>query len=88
MAMALYNIRLILYRLVFRRLHVNSEERMHALATEIHHRPGAGVTADLFYRVLNPLGFRVRLHPHNQTVGAEAPQGVQGDPPHWRYRLG
>ena len=64
------------------------EECQYALATEIHHKPGHGVTEEFFVRVLSPLGFSLNLYPHNQTVGAEVLAGEVGVPPHWRYRLG
>jgi len=76
-----YQIRLWIYRLVLRNLHIHQEERSRMLATEIHHQPGDGVTADLFRQTLAPLGFVVHLYPHNHTVGAEALQGQRGRPP-------
>lgn len=87
-ALAFYKIRLPIYRLFLRRLHVNSTERLAALATEIHHKPGYGVSKDLFHQVLQSSEFEVKLYPHNQAIGAEVFQGVWGDPPHWRYQLG
>ena len=88
LGMMMYNIRHLLYRFVFRQLHIDSTERTHALATEIHHRPGSGVTSELFLQTLEPLNFTVKLYPHNHTVGAEVLQGEQGHPPHWRYQVG
>lgn len=84
-----YRIRLgILYRFFLKDLHTPEEERRYALATEVHHKPGHGVTQTLFYETLKPMGFSVSVHPHNNAVGAEALTGVCGSPPHWRYRLG
>ncbi|AMW29054.1 class I SAM-dependent methyltransferase [Arthrospira platensis] len=88
LAMILYKIRLPLYRLFFRNLHIKYSERLAALKTEAHHRPGDGVTSALFYQNLRPLGFTVKLYPHNNTVGAEVVEGHFGQPPHWRYGLG
>ena len=61
---------------------------MSALATETHHKPGDGVSPDLFRKTLEPMGFTVNLYPHNHTVGADVLKGDIGKPPHWRYRLG
>lgn len=88
LGMAFYNIRLSVYRLLLRQLHIPHEERMTALATETHHRPGDGVTPMLFHQMLEPLGFTVNIYPHNNAIGAEALQGKRGNPPHWRYRIG
>lgn len=83
-----YNIRLPIYRLFLRKLHISKQERTCMLATEIHHKPSDGVTSDLFYQTLEPLNFTVKLYPHNNTGGAEVLQGDYGQPPHWRYRIG
>lgn len=88
LAMVLYKMRLPLYKLIFRNLHIKSSERLAALKTEAHHRPGDGVTSALFYQNLRPLGFTVKLYPHNNTVGAEVVEGNRGQLPHWRYSLG
>jgi SAM-dependent methyltransferase len=53
------------------------EQRMRE-ATEAHHRPGSGVTRELFLTVLRPRGFDVRLFPHNHVVGASALDGQIG----------
>lgn len=85
----LYKIRLkVIYRLFLKRLHIPLEERLTALATEIHHHPGDGVTSELFYKILLPMGFKVNIYPHNNAAGAEALEGFCGKPPHWRYRVG
>jgi ubiquinone/menaquinone biosynthesis C-methylase UbiE len=88
LARALYNIRFWLYHWFFRDLDYEPTERQFALQTEIHHHPGAGVTAELFEQILLPLGFSLQLYPHNQTVGAELLQGEYGKFPHWRYPVG
>ena len=89
LGMFLYKIRQKIYQLCLRDLYVSSyEERTAALATEIHHYPGKGVTSELFTQTLEPLGFTVNLYPHNQSVGAETLQGVRGPFPHWRYPVG
>lgn len=88
LALLFYKIRLPIYKFFLRSLHIESVERLTALKTEIHHRPGDGVTAQLFTQTLRPMGFQVHLFPHNQTVGAEILQGAQGNFPHWRYEWG
>ncbi|MBD1918207.1 class I SAM-dependent methyltransferase [Phormidium sp. FACHB-322] len=89
LGLLLYKLRLgFIYRFFLKDLYVPDEERLSALATEVHHRPGHGVTRDLFLDTLPLLGFEVKLYPHNNAIGAEALQGKWGKPPHWRYRIG
>ncbi|WP_346291457.1 class I SAM-dependent methyltransferase [Sphaerothrix gracilis] len=88
LGMAFYRLRHLIYRYFLPSLDMEKEERRHALATEIHHHPGGGVTAELFIKTLLPRGFSLNLYPHNQTVGAAVLEGCIGHPPHWRYRLG
>lgn len=83
-----YQLRHLIYAYCLPSLHMKKEERTYALATETHHRPGAGVTEEMFLQVLLLLGFDLNFYPHNQTVGAEALASETGKPPHWRYRLG
>lgn len=85
----LYKIRLtVIYRWFLKSLDVPETERLTALKTEIHHKPGDGVTKELFSQALEPMGFKVKFYPHNNAIGAEAIQGNYGNPPHWRYRVG
>ena len=86
--MLIYRMRLRIYQLILPTLHIEREERLNALSTELHHRPGDGVTRELFTNALSSHEFDVSLYPHNQTVGAAALDGDMGVPPHWRYRLG
>ena len=88
LGMGLYKIRHLIYQRFMPHLHLAAGEREFALATEVHHQPGKGVTRELLTETLEPLDFTVNLYPHNQAVGAEVFEGVIGDPPHWRYRLG
>jgi ubiquinone/menaquinone biosynthesis C-methylase UbiE len=83
-----YKMRLFIYQAFLPKLHIPKEERLYALSTETHHKPGDGVTPDLFRKTLEPMGFTVDLYPHNHTVGAAVLAGKMGQPPHWRYRLG
>lgn len=87
-ALWLYKIRLNIYKWVLKNLYIPKEERLSALATEIHHQPGRGVTENLFYETLEPMGFNVKVYPHNNATGDEVLKGIQGNPPHWRYRAG
>lgn len=86
--MFFYKIRLPIYRYLFRNLHIPFEERMAMNATELHHKPGDGVTEELFRSTLEPMGFSVKVYPHNNNIGREALTGNPGSPPHWRYSLG
>ena len=51
-----------------------------------HHRPGAGVTPDLYAQALEPLGFDVKLYPHNHDLGSEVLSGNVGQA-QFRYRF-
>lgn len=82
----LWNIRLPFYRLLKRGGHATPEEQFWSTATEAHHRPGAGVTPELFHQALEPMGLTINLYPHNQKVGAEVFQGVRGRQA-WNMRL-
>ena len=48
------------------------------LATEIHHNPGDGVACEHFHRVLEPMGFDIRLYRHSNNAGAEVLEGQSG----------
>ena len=87
--LGLYKIRLnIIYRWFLKNLYIPETERLPALATEIHHKPGSGVTKELFTQVLEPRRFKLQFYPHNNAIGAAALNGNYGTPPHWRYRVG
>ena len=63
------------------------DERTARQKTEIHNqRPGDGITPELYYQILNPLGFDVKLYPHNHNLGAEVLLGQLGKSS-WRMRL-
>lgn len=79
----LYNIRLPFYRLF---QHHEYEEQMYRMESETHHRPGHGVTPDLYHKVLTPLGFDVKIYPHNAN-GREALNRVMGRA-NLKYRIG
>lgn len=89
LGLLLYKIRLsVIYKFFLKRLHRPLKERLAAYDTEIHHRPGHGVTRELFLTTLLNMGFEVDIYPHNNQIGAEALAGVRGPQPHWRYRVG
>lgn len=63
------------------------EERTARQKTEIHNqRPGDGITPELYDQILKPLGFDVKLYPHNHDLGAEVLKGRLGKSS-WRLRL-
>lgn len=64
---------------------MSQKEHDAMIASETHHIPGAGVTPELYYQTLEPLGFIVKVYPHNHTVGAEVLQGIYGRS-HMKYR--
>jgi hypothetical protein len=69
---------LIIYRLIKRGFHRSEDEQSIALASEIHHNAGDGVTRQLFDSVLIPRGFSVETFPHNHDVGSEILNGEIG----------
>ncbi len=86
LGLLLWNARLPLYIKLKRGGHSTKEESRWAQATEIHHQPGDGVTPQMYYQTLEPLGFEVALYPHNRTVGAQVLDGEFGKPP-WKCHL-
>jgi SAM-dependent methyltransferase len=85
-ALFLWQMRLPWYRLIKRGGHASAEEQKWSLAGEVHHKPGDGMTPELYHQTLEPLGFTVKLYPHNHTVGAEVLQGNYGRAA-WKYRF-
>lgn len=86
-AMLLWNARLLYYRLIGHSFHKNPEQQKWALACETHHKPGHGVTRELFESILEPLGFTVNVYPHNHELGKEVLQGQIG-PSEFKYKIG
>ncbi|WP_017317448.1 class I SAM-dependent methyltransferase [Mastigocladopsis repens] len=76
--MLLYKVRVPIYRLMSGGQFMSQEEHDAMIASETHHKPGSGVTPELYYQTLEPLGFNVKVYPHNHTVGAEVLQGNYG----------
>ena len=54
------------------------DEQKWALASEIHHHPGDGVSAEFFQKTLLAAGLEVKLYPHNNFVGADVFTGRRG----------
>ncbi|MCW3082237.1 class I SAM-dependent methyltransferase [Segetibacter sp.] len=86
-AKLLWNARLLYYRYIGHGFHKTSEQQKWGLACEIHHKPGHGVTEELFKTTLEPLGFTIQVFPHNHTLGAEVLQGLRGKA-ELKYKLG
>lgn len=86
-AKLLWNGRLIIYKLSGHGFHKTDSQQQWGLACELHHKPGHGVTRELFNNTLRPLGFEVKVYPHNHELGAEVLQGQKGKA-ETKYRLG
>jgi hypothetical protein len=81
-ALLLWRLRLPLYRWLKHGGHRAAEdEQTWALATELHHRPGDGVSESLLRSTLEPLDFSVDIYPHSHYVGKEVLTGVMGQAP-------
>lgn len=86
-AMLMWNFRLFYYKVIGHSFHKTDDQQQWGLACEIHHKPGHGVTKDMFKELLEPLGFEVRVFAHNHEVGAEVLQGKHGKAA-LKYRMG
>lgn len=83
----IWDLRMPIYRLMKRGGHrAEDDEQEWAAATEIHHRPGDGITEEMFRNILQPMGFDVSIYPHNHTVGKEIVSGHRGKAD-WKMRL-
>ncbi len=87
LAKLLWKSRIVLYRLIKHGFHKSTSQQYWALASEVHHKPGRGVTKELFNEVLDPLGFDVKVFPHNHELGEEVLTGKKGRA-EFKYRLG
>ncbi|AKD03989.1 class I SAM-dependent methyltransferase [Pontibacter korlensis] len=87
LAKLLWNSRLIIYKIKGYGFHKTDSQQQWGLACEIHHKPGHGVTKELFINILKPQGFEVNIFPHNHELGAEVLQGQKGKA-ELKYRLG
>src|SRR5437868_953926 len=82
LALLSWRLRLPIYRWLRRGGHTSADnEQYWALATELHHRPGDGVTEKLLRTALEPRGFDVDIYPHSHHVGREVLSGETGRAP-------
>ncbi len=79
-AKLLWRARLKIYQLMGHSFHKEKEQQHWALKSEIHHKPGHGVSKKLFEHTLSKLGFHVQVYPHNHTMGKEIFTGSKGIP--------
>mgnify|MGYP002777812234 FL=1 len=86
LGLLLWQMRLPFYRLLKRGGHSTQQEQFWGLATELHHKPGDGVTFEMYNQVLKPFGFDVELYPHSHEVGAAVLQGKYGYS-YWRCQI-
>lgn len=82
-ARLIWHARLPIYRWLKRGGHSTAIEQYWSTATEVHHRPGDGVTPELFHRVLDPMGFEIHLYPHNMRIGKDIVRGLRGRGPRY-----
>ncbi|HYH15188.1 MAG TPA: class I SAM-dependent methyltransferase [Flavisolibacter sp.] len=87
LAKLMWNARLIWYKITGHGFHKTNDQQYWGLACELHHKPGDGVTKQLFKKILEPLGFHVKVYPHNHTKGAQVLNGEKGKAA-FKYRLG
>ncbi|RYZ50274.1 MAG: class I SAM-dependent methyltransferase, partial [Chitinophagaceae bacterium] len=83
----MWDARLVVYKIIGKGFHKSNSQQQWALASEIHHQPGHGVTETFFKEALLPLGFTVKVYPHNHSLGAEVLQGKTGRA-EWKYWIG
>ena len=77
-----------IYRMMKRGGHNAAEDEGEwAFRSEIHHRPGDGLTESMLRSTLEPIGFTVGVYPHNHRVGAAALTGAMGTQPR-QIRMG
>ncbi len=83
----LREIRFFFYWLIRSKYYLSAEYRDARQATETHNqKPGDGITPEIYYQTLEPLGFEVKIFPHNHDLGAEVLTGQIGRMS-WKRRL-
>ncbi|KAA3439604.1 class I SAM-dependent methyltransferase [Rufibacter hautae] len=87
LAKVLWEGRLIFYKITGHGFHKTDSQQYWGLKCEIHHKPGHGVTKELFTDTLTPNEFEVKVFPHNHELGSEVLQGQKGKAS-LKYRLG
>jgi ubiquinone/menaquinone biosynthesis C-methylase UbiE len=87
LGLLLRDIRFFFYRITKSKYYLSPEYRIARQATETHNqKPGDGITPEIYYKTLEPLGFEVNIFPHNHDLGIEVLAGAIGKMP-WRRRL-
>jgi ubiquinone/menaquinone biosynthesis C-methylase UbiE len=91
MGLLAWKLRKPIYRLLNRGGHRSEgEQQAWAEKTEVHHRPGHGVTEDMVRSVLERRNFTLDIYPHNHGVGAdvlESKTGRAASKIRWAQRL-
>ncbi|CAM4204137.1 class I SAM-dependent methyltransferase [Gillisia limnaea] len=87
LALLLWKSRTLVYRYTGHGFHKEKGQQYWALKTEIHHKPGRGVSKELFEKSLKLHGFDVKIYPHNHTVDTKIFDGNIGKAA-FKYRLG
>jgi SAM-dependent methyltransferase len=83
----LREIRFFFYWIARSKYYLTPEYRIARQATETHNnKPGDGITPEVYYKTLKPLGFEVNIFPHNHDLGIEVLAGAIGKMP-WKRRL-
>ncbi|WP_373544720.1 class I SAM-dependent methyltransferase [Chamaesiphon sp.] len=83
----LREIRFFFYWSMRSKYYLSEEYRNARQATETHNQnPGDGITPEVYYQILEPLGFEVKLFPHNHDLGIEVLAGQIGRMS-WKRRL-
>jgi SAM-dependent methyltransferase len=83
----LREIRFFFYWLFRSQYYLSPEYRTARRATETHNQnPGDGITPQVYYQTLEPLGFEVKVFPHNHDLGREVLAGKIGRMS-WKRRL-
>jgi SAM-dependent methyltransferase len=83
----LREIRFFLYWIMRSKYYLSVAYRRARQATETHNRqPGDGIVPQVYYETLVPLGFDVRVFPHNHDLGVEVFTGQIGRMS-WKRRL-
>ena len=91
LGLALWQARKPIYRWMNRGGHrAEGNEQEWAEKTEVHHRPGHGLTESMLRLPLEALDFDVAIYPHNHKIGAGVLRGETGRSPaklRWGQRL-
>jgi ubiquinone/menaquinone biosynthesis C-methylase UbiE len=83
----LREIRFFFYWMIRSKYYLSPEYRNARQATETHNqKPGDGITPSVYYETLEPLGFEVKVFPHNHDLGTEVLEGKIGRMS-WKRRL-